>query len=83
VNLEMIRWYFYNWEEYEVAARLIALLQELQNAKFLTINMVIIEALSKVPDLLDQHSSLKNLKFLKVKEDHRFLCSTIPSHVRT
>lgn len=83
VNLEMIRWYFYNWEEYEVAARLIALLQELQNAKFLTINMVIIEALSKVPDLLDQHSSLKNLKFLKVKEDHKFLCSTIPSHVRT
>ncbi|KAL9383457.1 hypothetical protein Peur_023780 [Populus x canadensis] len=66
--------------EQGLGLNLIKMLHQFCSAKSLTLSMNIIEILSEVPAALDKHpSSLSNLKYLKLKTDHKDV--TLPAHV--
>ncbi|XP_034907618.1 F-box/LRR-repeat protein At3g26922 [Populus alba] len=59
---------------------LLKMLHQFCSAKSLTLSMNIIEVLSKVPAALNKHPSpFSNLKYLKLKTDHKDV--TLPAHV--
>ncbi|XP_011044572.1 PREDICTED: F-box/LRR-repeat protein At3g26922-like [Populus euphratica] len=66
--------------EQGLGLNLIKMLHQFCSAKSLTLSMNIIEVLSKIPAALNKHPSpFSNLKYLKLKTDHKDV--TFPAHV--